>query len=137
MKVVPDTMMWVSYATHADGARARAVDRALRSRVRLFTSEYILDEVERVLGEYQALPRSFVRRTIRSIRRIAEVVELPPAVRSYVSADPNDNPIVQTAMTGKADCVLTADKTMLELAKVQDVEIILLSEFVLRLPPEE
>ena len=62
MKAVPDTMLWVSYATHADGSRARVIDRALRSRVRLFTSEYILDEVERVLIVRQVLPRSFVRR---------------------------------------------------------------------------
>jgi putative PIN family toxin of toxin-antitoxin system len=123
MKVVPDTMMWASYATRADGPRAQAIDRALRSRVRLFTSDYILDEVERVLGEYQSLPRAFVRRTVRAIRRLAEVVELPEAIRSHVSNDPNDNPIVQTAISGKADFVLTADKTMLDLGKVQDVEI--------------
>jgi uncharacterized protein len=137
MKVVPDTMMWVSYATHADGPRAKALDRALRSRVRLFTSEYILDEVQRVLRDYQKLPRPFVLRTARVIRRLAEVVELPPAIRPYVSADPDDNPIIQTAITGKADCVITADKVLLALSKVQDVEIISLNEFAVRLPPEE
>jgi predicted nucleic acid-binding protein len=92
MKVVPDTMMWVSYAAHADGARAQVIERALTSRVRLFTSEYILDEVERVLGDYQNLPRSFVRRTVRVIRRLAVVVDLPPGARSYVSADPDEQP---------------------------------------------
>jgi uncharacterized protein len=137
MKVVPDTMMWVSYATHADGPRAQALDRALRSRVRLFTSEYILDEVRRVLDEYQKLPRPFVLRTARVLRRLADVVDLPPGIRPYVSADPNDNPVIQTAITGKADCVLTADKVMLALGKVQDVEIISLNEFTIRLPPEE
>ena len=50
MKVVPDTVMWVSYATHADGARSRAIERAIGHRVRLITSEYILTEVERVLA---------------------------------------------------------------------------------------
>jgi len=137
MKVVPDTMMWVSYATRADGPRARAIDRALQGRVRLFTSEYILEEVERVLADYQELPRSFARRTVRAIRRLAAVVELPPVLPSYVSADPNDNPIIQTALSGKADCVLTADKAMLAVGKVQDVEIISLDQFVARLPPEE
>ena len=71
------------------------------------------------------------------IRRLAEVVDLPPAIRMYVIADPNDNPIIQTALSGKADCVLTADKAMLVLGKVQDVEIISLDEFAIRLPPEE
>jgi uncharacterized protein len=137
MKVVLDTMMWVSYSTHADGARARVIDRALRSRVRLFTSAYILDELVQVLGDRQDLPRSFVRRSARMIRRLAAVVDLPPAIRSYVSADPGDNPIIQTALTGKADCVVTADKAMLALGKVQDVEIISLDEFALRLPQKD
>jgi hypothetical protein len=39
MKVVLDTMMWVFYSTHVDGLRTRAIDRALQSRLRLFTSE--------------------------------------------------------------------------------------------------
>ena len=137
MKVVFDTMMWVSYSTHADGLRARVIDRALSSRVRLFTSDYILDELERVLGEYQNLPRSFVKRSVRSIRRLAVVVDLPPAIRPYVTADPGDNPIVQTALFGKADCLVTADKVLLALGKIHDVEIISLDEFAMRLPPEE
>jgi putative PIN family toxin of toxin-antitoxin system len=120
-----------------DGARAKVIDRALRSRVRLYTSEFILGEVERVLGEYLKLPRSFVLRTSRVIRRLAQVVDLPPAISAHVAADPNDNPIIQTALSGKADCVVTADKVMLSVGKVQDVEIISLAEFALRLPPEE
>jgi predicted nucleic acid-binding protein len=37
----------------------------------------------------------------------------PEVVRPYVSADPNDHAIVQTALTGKEDCVVTADKALL------------------------
>jgi hypothetical protein len=57
--------------------------------------------------------------------------------RGRPTADPNDNPVIQTALSGKADSVLTADKAMLALGKVRDVEIIPLAEFVTRLPPEE
>jgi uncharacterized protein len=137
MKIVPDTMMWVSYATHGDGPRALAIDRALRHRARLFTSEYILREVERVLGEIQESPRAFVRQTLRMIRRLATVVELPSVIKPMVADDPDDDPVIQTALTGKADFILTADKALLALRKVQDVEIISLNEFLLRLPPDE
>ena len=71
------------------------------------------------------------------IWRLALVVDLPPALRSYVTADPGDNPIIQTALTGKADCVVTADKALLALGKVQDVEIISLDDFASRLPQED
>ena len=137
MKLVPDTMMWVSYATNADGPRAAAIDRALRNRARLFTSEYILEEVERVLHEMLKLPLPFVRRNARMIRRLAEVVELPLPAKQFVADDPDDNPVIQTALNGKADFVLTADKVLLRLRKVHDLEIIPLGEFVLRLPPDQ
>src|SRR5438552_3052467 len=103
MKVVPDTVMWVSYATHADGARSRAVERAVRHRVRFLTSEYILAEVERVLHEKMGVSHRLVRLTTAALRRLCSVVPLPLATGKYVIADPDDDPIVQTALTGKAD----------------------------------
>jgi putative PIN family toxin of toxin-antitoxin system len=137
MKVVLDTMMWVSHATHADGPRAQTIDRSVRQRVRLFTSEYILAELERVLGQLQGLPRPFVRRTLRMIRRLATVVDLPASAKPFAVDDPDDAPVIQTALTGKADLIVTADKLLLELGKVRDVEIISLDEWLRRLPPEE
>ncbi len=135
MKIVPDTMMWVSYATHADGARSRAIERAIGHRVRFFTSDYILAEVERVLSQKMGLPQRMARLTVNSLRRKCTVVSLPQPVGQYVAADPNDDPIVQTALTGKADYVVTADKALLGLAKVRDVEIISLERWLSLLPP--
>jgi predicted nucleic acid-binding protein len=65
------------------------------------------------------------------------VIALPLPSRKHVAADPDDDPIVQTALTGNADCIVTADKALLALAKVQDVEIITLEQWLSRLPPEE
>ena len=42
MKAVLDTMLWVSYCTRPDGSRHRLIDRALKAKVRLFVSDYIL-----------------------------------------------------------------------------------------------
>src|SRR5438876_400625 len=42
-------MIWVSYATLKDGYRYRLIERARKKRVRFFVSDYILDELERVL----------------------------------------------------------------------------------------
>jgi uncharacterized protein len=137
VKVVPDTMMWVSYGTHGDGARARAIERAVRHRVRFFTSEYILAEVERIIPERMGESPRLARLTVASIRRMCTVVALPESIPRHVTADPGDNPVVQTALTGKADFIVTADKALLALAKVQDVEIISLDEWLSRLPPED
>lgn len=137
MKVVPDTVLWVSYATHSDGARSRALERAVRHRVRLFTSEYILDEVERTLCDKLGHTRRLARLTVASVRRLCSVVLLTLPPERHVDADPNDDAVVQTALTAKADCIVTADKALLALAKVRDVEIISLEEWLSRLPPDD
>ena len=51
MKAVLDTMLWVSYCTRRHGSRHRLIDRALKAKVRLFVSDYILDELAEVLRE--------------------------------------------------------------------------------------
>lgn len=137
MKVVPDSMLRVSYAANPEGARRRAIDRALDHRVRLITSAYILNEVTRTLVEDFAKRPRFAMLAAQEILRLARLVRLPEVVRPYVAADPNDDPIVQTALTGKADCVVTADKALLKMAKVRDVEIISLEEWLSRLPAED
>ena len=124
MKVVLDTMLWVSYCSLKDGYRHRLIERARRQRVRFFVSEYILDELETVLTEDFELSRRFAALARRAVLRIAEVVDLPVSVPSFVPGDPNDNFIVQTALGGKADYLVTADKEILKVGKVEDVEIL-------------
>ncbi len=52
------------------------------------------------------------------------MVKLPSAVRRHVPGDPDDDPIVQTALAAKADYLVTADKELLKLGRVQDIEIV-------------
>ena len=136
MEVVPDTMLWVSYTVTADGYRHRILSRAARSRVRLITSAHILNELARVLVEDFGRSQRFALLACRAILHLARIVPVSPRGRRFVAADPNDDPIIETALAGKADCIVTADKPLLALGKVQDVEIIGIDEFVLRLPPE-
>jgi putative PIN family toxin of toxin-antitoxin system len=124
VKVVLDTMLWVSYCSLKDGYRHRLIERARRQRVRFFVSEYILDELEIVLMEDLELSQRFAALARRAVLRIAKVVELPAAARSFIAGDPNDDFIVQTALGGKADYLVTADKVILKVGKVEDVEIL-------------
>jgi predicted nucleic acid-binding protein len=80
MKVVLDTMLWVSYCTRRDGPRHRLIDRALKARVRLFVSDYILDELADVLREelnesarYVQLARRAVLRRAKRVARVRNV----------------------------------------------------------------
>jgi putative PIN family toxin of toxin-antitoxin system len=129
MKVVVDTMFWVSYCTLKGGYRYRLLNRARRLRVRLYVSEYILDELVTTLTEDLGRTRRYAFLARRAVLRMASLVALPPTTRKYVPGDPDDDPIVQTALTAKADFLVTADHAILAVAKVQDVEIITGSQF--------
>lgn len=137
MKVALDTMIWVSYCTLKDGFRHHLIVRARRQRVRFFVSEYILDELVDVLVDDLGRTRRYASLARRAVLRIAKLVPLPPAAGQFVPGDPGDNPVVQTALTAKADFLVTADKEILKLRKVQDVEILTLAQFANRLAPAE
>ncbi len=124
MKVVLDTMLWVSFCSLKDGYRHRLIARARRKRVRFFVSEYILDELENALTEGLELSERFAGLARRAVLRIAKVVDLPSLAGSFAPGDPKDNFIVQTALAAKADYLVTADKEILKVGKVEDVEIL-------------
>jgi putative PIN family toxin of toxin-antitoxin system len=137
VKVALDTMIWVSYCTLKDGFRHRLLERARRQRVRFFVSEYILDELVDVLVEDLGRTRRYASLARRAVLRIAKLVPLPPSPGRFVPGDPGDDPVVQTALAAKADYLVTADKEILKLVKVQNVEILTAAQFANRLAPVE
>jgi putative PIN family toxin of toxin-antitoxin system len=122
-------MLWVSYSTLPNGYQHRLIERALRQRVRLFTSEYILDELSATLINGLGLSTRFAQRSIDAVRRIARVVKLPAIIPRYVPDDPADDPVVQTAITAKADYLVTFDKAILEVGKIRSVQFVTPQEF--------
>jgi putative PIN family toxin of toxin-antitoxin system len=134
MKAVLDTMLWVSYCSRSRGSRHRLIDRALKVGVRLFVSNYILDELEKVLREDLHEGPRYVYLARRAVLRRAKRVILPENIGSFVSGDPKDNAVVQTAISSKSDYLVTADALLLKLRKVRDVEIISVKTFAERLP---
>src|SRR5437867_12548276 len=112
MKAVLDTMLWVSYCTRRYGSRHRLIDRALKAKVRLFVSDYILDELAEVLREDLNESARSVHRARRAVLRRAKRVALPKNIRSFVPGDPKDDAVVQTAASSKSDYLVTADRVL-------------------------
>jgi len=128
-------MLWVSYCIREDGYRHQLLQRAHRQRVRFFVSDYILDELAAVLTEKLKRTIRYASLSRHAIMQIAKLVSLPGQIRRHVPGDPKDDPIVQTAISAKADYVITADKALLDLRKVRDIEIVTAEQFEERLPP--
>ena len=99
MKAVLDTMLWVSYCTRRHGSRHRLIDRALKAKVRLFVSDYILGELAEVLVEDLKESARYAHLARRAVLRRAKLVPLPKNIRALVPGDPDDDAVVQTART--------------------------------------
>jgi len=97
--------------------RAKPIAEALRSgRVTLLTSEPVFAEMAEVTerprlvrtGEARLLARSLVAMT----RERAEFVTI--AGNLQLCRDPNDDMVIETALRGAADVLVTEDKDLLE-----------------------
>jgi uncharacterized protein len=89
--------------------------QAVLARHELILGEAVLEELQRVLREKFKLPPEITQEVVALLRREATVIgEAPPlgvAVR-----DPNDLPVLEQAVAGEADYLVTGDFDLLEIA---------------------
>ena len=112
----------------------RVILRAWRAgHFHLVASQATLDEIGRVLC-YPKIARRHhwseakVRAFIESLGALA--ILTPGKLRlNVVAADPSDNRYLECAIEGEADCLVTGDRHLLELAVYRDVEILSPGEF--------
>ena len=129
MKVVADTMIWVSYFSDQESFRHRLIEEAIRQRVRLFVSEYLADELREILVRDMEVTLRDAKLAFKKLLRVCKTVDLPDALPRHVPDDEKDNAIVETAVRAKADYLVTADREILKLKKIGNVTIITAAEF--------
>lgn len=129
MKVVVDTMIWVSVSLNPRGFRSQLIDDLVSRRIRIYSSEYILNELVKTLTIHLGESKAFANDSRFAVARRTTTVTLPPIIPRYVPSDPKDDAIVQTAISAKADYLVTADKEVLKLRKVQSVQFHSPSDF--------
>ena len=118
MRVTLDTAILIRTNAKAIGFRQEFLDALKRAGTVLVLSPFILSEVERVLRypRVQAiyhLTDADIQEHIRNLQEFAEVVtpfEGPPVILK----DPNDDPVVYTALAGATDVICTLDRHFFE-----------------------
>lgn len=123
MKVVLDTNIYISAALKA-GLSAEIVELAFTTNlISLITSEEILGELENKLLSKFERAENVVDIFIDRVRRIAEVVEIREKV-DIVKRDPKDNKILECALSGKADIIVTADQDLIKIKTFRGIAIV-------------
>lgn len=123
MRIALDTNVLVRAAADEQGLAGRLLQEIASGPHVLVSSPYVLGEIARVLSyaRLQArwqLGEKTVREFVTRVSDIAEIV-LTTTPDRIVAADPDDDPIVQTAVLGGVDVLCTRDAHLLDRAVVE------------------
>jgi uncharacterized protein len=92
------------------------------------TSDFILGELSRKLRDKFKYPEHKIAE-IREAAMISAEFVTPEEIPSGACRDPNDLPILGTAVAGRADVIITGDKDLLALTPFRGIPIIRPGEF--------
>jgi uncharacterized protein len=121
LKVVFDTSVLVSAFISTETVTDRVVDLAAEGKIELVISHVVLAELGNTLNAKLHIPEEAIDSYIYSIAEIAEVVR--PNFQYNILSDRPDNRILECAVKGKADLIVTGDKQMLALKNFKGIGI--------------
>ncbi|MDP2238712.1 MAG: putative toxin-antitoxin system toxin component, PIN family [Burkholderiales bacterium] len=128
MKVVFDTNILVSALVFPGGRGEAALRRIVEEQDQLVISKPILDELLGILG------RKFARDAEELAHAAVFLAELgilvKPRQRLRVVKDDPDNRILECAIAGHADAIVTGDKALLGLREYRSVRILSLRDYL-------
>lgn len=130
-RVVLDTNVLISAALSAQGKPAVCYDWVI-AHCTLISSLELISELETRLGRSKfAKYLSDVRRVefVERLSAVAELVILTGAITAC--RDPDDDKVLETAVLGRADCILSGDRDLQVLNPFQGIPILSPAAFVL------
>ncbi len=130
VRVVFDTTILasLSIATHDPLAFLRSATE--QRRFELCVSDFILNELSRTLKKPYFVSRLPDQGAafLEMLRQVATVVPVTVALVGVVS-DPNDDPILSTAVSAQAHYLVSGDKAVLAVGQVQGIPILTARQF--------
>lgn len=128
MRAVFDTNIFVSAIVFPGGRAEAAVIKAAQGDVDLVISKPIIRETLDVLArKFDRTPEELARVAV-FLSELGEVVA--PRAKLKVLGDEPDNRILECAVAGRADVIITGDQAMLDLGSYQGIRIMTLREFL-------
>ncbi len=128
MRVVFDTNIFISALVIPGSLAEEALLRIIEGRDRLLLSPEILHEVLSVLSSKFSREKEALSHAAVILSDMAEWVK--PDQRIRVFRDDPDNRILECAVFGRADIVVTGDKEMLRMKEYQGIKITRLRDYL-------
>jgi len=133
MKITADTNVLIS-STFWTGASDKIMQRVENKEIELILSEKIIKEFTKVL-DYEEIKNKVkeksleLRRSIEKIINVSSLVE-PKQKFDIVKDDPDDDIILECAVEGNVNYIVSQDKHLLKLKEFKGVKIVKPEEFL-------
>ncbi len=128
MRVVFDTNIFISALVFPGRQAEKAVFRVVEGRDHLLISRPIVVEVLAVLARKFAREGEELARVAVLLAEIGELVA--PKHRLHVLTDDADNRILECAVAGSAEQVVTGDRALLQLGSFETIRIVSLRSYL-------
>ena len=133
IRIAVDTNILVS-ATFWHGASHRIIELVEQGKIEMVLSDAIIREFSAVL-EYDEIKRKIVSKGLLMQRTVEKLVSMAiivaPAIKiSVVKEDPDDDKILECAVAGGADYLISKDNHLLRIAKYGKVKIVSPEDFL-------
>lgn len=123
MKIVLDTNIYIAVALHGEFAEDIIELVTTNSDITVIASEEILSELQQKLKEKFDWLKEDIDLFITKIRKISKTVKTMEKV-NIITRDPDDNKILESALAGKADLIVTSDQDLIKLKQYKGIGII-------------
>jgi putative PIN family toxin of toxin-antitoxin system len=134
MKVVLDTNIWLS-AIFWKGEADKLIKSCLNKKIELIITEEILDEIIEVLNKESKFQKYIKKRKqsiedlVRTILSIATLIKTQSKI-DLIKKHPKDNMILEAALDGKVDYIVSYDKHILNMLEFREIRILDPREFL-------
>jgi putative PIN family toxin of toxin-antitoxin system len=125
MRVVLDANIIISGIGFPNGLQSRILHRRIAGGFHLLVSDPLVQEVRRTLSrtDFSERYRALSGLALTDALAGAEWIEIN-RIRSGIATHPEDDVIVATAVLGNAELLVTGDRQLLKLGRVEGVRIV-------------
>jgi putative PIN family toxin of toxin-antitoxin system len=128
-RVVLDTNVYFSAFTHHQGPPFRIWQKAVNRSFILLVSPAILHEIAGVFREDLQWQAADIVAHLKLVARIAEIVSPKVSLR-VIAEDPTDDRILECALAGRADLIVSGDHHLRKLKFFRNIGIVQPSDFL-------
>jgi putative PIN family toxin of toxin-antitoxin system len=129
VRVVLDTNILISAFVFPGGAPEDVFRSVLEGRIELVTSPPLLAEFGRVLSSKFGWEPSMAEQAVALVANVGSVVR-PKVKVEDVAEDPDDDRVLEAALEGQAEVIVSGDRHLLRLRIWRGVKIVKAASFL-------